>query len=351
MRITIKYEASWRNSFLNGSNNEPLPKGGRGFVGSMTNLSKRENDQYPNFIKRDISIDTVMGVLNRLIGDQRKLYQSRNDKNYFFSDIENKVTFQDMQDKEKPINEEMIYIRNITGSTDQNAFSGMVNGEVPTFNSPYSREFWGVLWLPFEQLLNFFKNDAFLVPLNIETILEPISVLNRSNYLKDELKPVDIDLAIQEVIEALKNKFPDQSYIETSGKLLPIRLYAAALYIQAERLKKRFDTTGLGNQRGDSFYVFGYSKRSFNGIRDFMKNFITGEAKTIWGNPYVLKERRKGEGEVTHLLTKANGTLEINLDIPLEKAQQLKEMIEAAGVSSFYLGKKGLAYVDGSIRL
>ena len=49
------------------------------------------------------------------------------------------------------------------------------------------------------------------------------------------------------------------------------------------------------------------------------------------------------------MLTKANGTLEINLDITQEKAEQFKGMIDAAGVSSFYLGKKGLAYVD-SIR-
>lgn len=26
MRIIIEYESSWRNSFLDGSNNEPLPK-------------------------------------------------------------------------------------------------------------------------------------------------------------------------------------------------------------------------------------------------------------------------------------------------------------------------------------
>ena len=53
---------------------------------------------------------------------------------------------------------------------------------------------------------------------------------------------------------------------------------------------------------------------------------------------------------MTSLLTKANGTLEIQLNISQEKAQQLKDMIEAAGVSSFYLGKKGLAYVD-SLRI
>ena len=105
MRITIKYEAAWQNSFLDGSNNEPLPKGGRGFVGSMTNLSKRNSDgKYPNFIQRKISHDTVMGVLNRLIGDQRKLYQAKKCPNYFFAALENKITFQNIHDRSKPIN-------------------------------------------------------------------------------------------------------------------------------------------------------------------------------------------------------------------------------------------------------
>jgi hypothetical protein len=92
MHITIKYEASWQNSFLDGSNNEPLPKGGRGFIGSMTNLSKRNSEgKYPNFIERKISHDTVMGVLNRLIGDQRKLYQAKQDLSYFFADMEQQI--------------------------------------------------------------------------------------------------------------------------------------------------------------------------------------------------------------------------------------------------------------------
>ena len=70
MRITIEYESSWRNSFLDGENNEPLSKKGRNYIASMTELKKAGN-----FRQRDISMTTVMGVLNRLIGDQRKLYQ------------------------------------------------------------------------------------------------------------------------------------------------------------------------------------------------------------------------------------------------------------------------------------
>ena len=46
------------------------------------------------------------------------------------------------------------------------------------------------------------------------------------------------------------------------------------------------------------------------------------------------------------MLTKASGQLEINIDIDKDKAREIKTMIENAAVSSFYLGKKGLAYVS-----
>ena len=105
MKITITYEASWRNSFLDGSNNDSLPKNGRKFIGSMTNLKNADH-----FINRNITIDTVMGILNRLIGDQRKLYQARSSEDYYFRDIESQVRF---VDKPEHVNPEVVYIRNI----------------------------------------------------------------------------------------------------------------------------------------------------------------------------------------------------------------------------------------------
>jgi hypothetical protein len=96
--------------------------------------------------------------------------------------------------------------------------------------------------------------------------------------------------------------------------------------------------------------ISGISKRGFT-KKDFMDRFTTGGKKRIWGNPYIRKERIKGQGgEVVSMLTKANGQLEINLDISNEKAKEIQQLIENAGVSSFYLGKKGLAYVT-KIRL
>jgi len=339
MRITIKYEASWRNSFLDGSNNEPLPKGGRTFIGSMTTLGKRDSQgDYPNFIKRDITHDTVMGVLNRLIGDQRKLYQSRNCPNYFFSGLEENISFNDQQDQIKPINSETVYIRNMEGNTDQNAFTGMINANDPVFTSDYSSEFWGVLTLDIENLCRFIGDPGCQI--HTDEQFDPVNVLQKLDEL-NKLKAIDLE-TVKDALETLQKSFPDVAYKILDSKIKPIEIYCSALYLQISRLSKGHDVSMALTKNGG---IAGISKRGFT-PKDFMDRYTTGSKKPIWGNPYQLKERRKGEGEVVSLLTKANGTLDIHLDIPDEKAQQLKDMIEAAGVSSFYLGKKGLAYVD-----
>lgn len=339
MRITIKYEASWRNSFLDGSNNEPLPKGGRTFVGSMTTLGKRDSEGgYPNFIKRTVTHDTVMGVLNRLIGDQRKLYQCRKSPDYFFVDLETKITFNDQQDQVKPINCETVYIRNMERNTDQNSFTGMIKANDPVFTSNYSSAFWGVLTLNIEDLCRFITDASYQI--NSSEHFDPVRVLQKLEEL-NKLKTIDID-KVKNALETLQKFFPDVTYKINDKKIKPIELYCSALYLQICRLGTIHDVSLALTRNGG---IAGISKRGFT-PKDFMDRYTTGSKKPIWGNPYQLKEKRKGEGEVVSLLTKANGTLDILLDISEDKARQLKDMIEAAGVSSFYLGKKGLAYVD-----
>ena len=340
MRITIKYEASWRNSFLGGSNNEPVPKNGREFLGSMTALGKKDaQGNYANFIKREISKDTVMGLLNRLIGDQRKLYQSRQSANYFFADLEPHITFNDRQDRTKPINSEMAYIRNMTGNTDQNAFTGMIKANDPVFSESYSSAFWGVLTLDIESLCQFFRQADYQIDSTLQ--FDPIGVLQQLENLNG-LKAIDLTESVQLALETLQKTFPGVDYKITNGKIKPIELYCSALYLQISRLSQHHDVSKALTKSGG---VSGISKRGFT-PKDFMNTYTTGNKKPIWGNPYLLKEKRKGEGEVTSLLTKANGTLDIQLEISDEKALQLKNMIENAGISSFYIGKKGLAYVD-----
>ncbi len=334
MKITIDYESSWRNSFLDGSNNEPLPKTKKGisrsFIGSMTSLKKEGH-----FIKREVTIDTVMGILNRLIGDQRKLYQARNDDYYYFKDIEALVKF---EDKPSSINTEMTYIRNITGSTDQNSYTGMVKVSDPMFSSDYSSAFWGVLALDLDDLCEFIISET---PVTATIEANPLTIIARLEELTKE-KALANEGSARKIVDALKKTFPDVVYLNRKEEIVPISLYCSALYIQLERLAQQFD---VSTAKTKSEAISGISKRGFT-KKDFMNRFTTGDKKRIWGNPYMLKERIKGIGEVTSLMTKANGKLDIEIQIERTQAKEIETMIKNAGVSSFYLGKKGLAYVS-----
>jgi hypothetical protein len=329
VKITIEYEASWRNSFLDGSNNESLPKEGRKFIGSMTNLKNVEN-----YIQREITLDTVMGILNRLIGDQRKLYQSREDVQYFFKDIEPQVSF---QDKPKHVNTEITYIRNITGSTDQNSYTGMIKVNDPVFNSDYSGELWSIVALDLDELCSWILDETKIAK-PIE--LHPLVIIERLEEL-NKLKSVALDGAYRTCYEKLSKYFSKFKGLNKKGEVLPISLYCSALYLQLEKLAETFDLSSVLTKAG------GLSGISNNGFtkKDFMSRYTTGDKKKIWGNPYMREEFVAGVGKSKRLLKKVNGQLQIDIDVNPSLARQIQQLIDSAGVSSFYLGKKGLAYV------
>ncbi|SQH77674.1 conserved protein of unknown function [Shewanella benthica] len=336
MKITIEYDSCWRNSFLGGSNNEPLPKKGREFLGSMAKLKKEGN-----FKICDSTLDTVMGLLNRLIGDQRKLYQARSkqfESVYYFEELEDKISFID-----KPqVTNEMTYIRNMNGSTDQNSFTGMIKISDPIFTSEYSPEFWGVLSLELHDLCDFIVH-ADKVKTCIQ--LDPLSIINRLEMLNKD-KGLENEGDVSDAINFLTTQFPNIEYLNNKGLITPISVYCSALYLQLSRLGEQHDMTSAKTKAGG---ISGISKKGFT-KKDFMDRFTTGPKKRIWGNPYIKKEKIKGQGEVISMMTKASGQLEITINVGRDKAQEIKTLIENAGVSSFYLGKKGLAYVS-NIRL
>ncbi|NOX14657.1 MAG: hypothetical protein GXP61_01205 [Epsilonproteobacteria bacterium] len=329
MKIEIEYEASWRNSFLDGSNDEALPKKGRKFIGSITALKKSEN-----YISRDVTHSTVMGILNRLIGEQRKLYQAQKDENYYFKNIEPLITF---KDDVKVKNSELVYLRNISGNTDQNSYTGMIKTDDKIFTSDYSKEFWGVLALDVDELFEFI---IYGKEIEKDIGLDPLVVSERFAEL-GKLKALNNENGVIEALEVLEKNFEGTNYKNNKDKVVPLNLYCSALYLQLERLSSKYDLSSVMTKTGT---ITGISKRLFT-KKDFMNRFTTGEKKKIFGNPYIAKSFKEGEGQVTSMLTKASGTLEIFIDISRNEAKTLKKDIENAGVSSFYLGKKGLAYV------
>ncbi len=386
MRIVIDYHSSWQASFLEGSDQEPLPKNNRREFNASSKLT----------VKKDISItkNTVVGVLYRLIGDQRKLYQARQDGNSYFNKVvpESSVSFSSLTDNRW--DEAVMIINKKESRPPQSNYIGIIRSDTGLFFSEHAATLWAVLFLDMKTLINFINNDEKLgqqVKCNPMKILDRISDISKMDKLetrkslieskriqkaksedklnelrskladqKDEKKAnklkrqinqqvefiaslereleaihndkslLDYDNVLQQAIKFLKSEF-SQEYLERDHKILPIRFYSAALYLQLNRMKDSgIDIKDLLNDRKG---IQGFSKRSFNGVRDFL-------------NPFSTSKTAKKTVKTPANITKASGQLEIHLDIDSEKAKELKMMIDDAGVSSFYLGKKGLAYVS-----
>ncbi|MDO7474348.1 type I-Fv CRISPR-associated protein Cas5fv [Acinetobacter baumannii] len=329
MQIIIEYESSWRNSFLDGEDNTTK----RNFIGSMTALGEKKVDNYK---VRTITKSTVMGILNRLIGEQRKLYDVRSSSDYYFKDIEEILKDEDIVDK-CIVSQETVYLRNISGSTDQNSFTGMIKLRDSWLTVSYAKEFWDVLWMNLDELYEFIKDNKTLS--TNDSILDPLSILERLEEVKKIKVPVSEK--INQIAEILSSRYPNFNLKESTNKITVLPLYCSALYLKLDRLSEQYDTTVIRASRG------GLTGISHNGFtpKNLMERFTTGQQKIVWGNPYISSKFLKGEGEIKQLLQKASGQLIINLNISKDQARDLEAKIENAGVSSFYLGKKGLAYV------
>ena len=337
MKITINYEGSWRNSFLDGSNNEPIDKKGRKFIGSSAALKSQKNR-----LKRDVTVDTVMGLLNRLIGDQRKLYQSRADENYYFKTLESKITEASFID-DKTITEELICLRNLSGNKDLSGFTGLVKDTHEAFTSAYSQPLWNLLFAPLDVVLDFIIRG--IIP-SEDFTPETVDALNIVDRIEEigAMKALEPSPLWQSGIDTLSLHFPDVNYaLSKSGKFGPTPFFLSALYIRLEQLQQEgYDLDSWLSVNG---LIRGISKRGFT-APDFLAPFITGGEKLAIRSPYLTRDVNKGTGTVYSKLNVAHGTLEINLPIGRMEAIELRTLILNAGVATFRVGKKGLAYVS-----
>jgi hypothetical protein len=380
--IGIKYNSCWQNSFLDNKENKIAKTGGyrREF-----NKSKLNGNTQP------IGKNTILGVLYRLIGDQRTLKEIQSSDCAYFKDIEEKIIF-DLSDKQTTENELVMLINKSNSRTGEGKYIGVIKDDTALFFSKNAPKLWSVLYLSFDKIINFINKPSLIKQ---ECSSMPRDILNRIDEIqeitalqtmekrlskiefgrqkqeerlktinKDDLKTIDkikksisksdeniknisenIDMnkesnLVLEILSSLEKHFPEipkNDYLK-KGVIYPMGLYASALYLQADLLEKSgedisklyvFQKTGINKSKKT---IHGFSKKGFNGVRDFLNKFSTGGDKKTVKTPFLLR--------------KESGNLNINLEIENNKAEEIKNMINSAGVSSFYLGKKGLAFVD-----
>lgn len=411
MRIVIKYDSSWQTSFLGDDTKRPISTkrnkntnlhNSHGYMQKFVATSKSRGEK-----NTPITDSTVLGVLCRLIGDQRKLYQARNNGNFYFADIENSISWR--LEKSQSASELMYLTNKSDDRCGQGTWLGVLSNDNPWFFSKVSPQLWSVIYLNRDNLLDFILGEMaseqtettdvdncqpkkLLARLDLITksdsgegkpwinterfianrmkLTENLEDLERKKskhiansetrppktdkqkvsyqkkligfenkmedlgrniyLLGDENEIAEIEKKLNKVTNLLGEKFPGNEYWD-NGFMYPSRLYAAALYLQIEYMKEGGCNLEFAINKKGEIQVQGFSKRGFNCVRDWL-NPMTGGRKKAVGTPCMIQ--------------KQSGQLEITIDIDKDRASELKNMIDCAGVSSFYLGKKGLAYVS-----
>jgi hypothetical protein len=388
MRIQIEYDSCWQTSFLDGEHNSVKS---RKFIATSVTHGEKP---------APITKNTIMGILCRLIGDQRKLAQSKDSESYYFSEIEDDISFSILP-TEQTVKDLMYLTNKSEGRCGQSTFMGVLPDDNPWFFSGSAPLLWSVLILNKRDLVDFIlgkaacenrvdcspknliarldlltdsKSDVGAVLKSKERLIadKNIEIQKKENNLKsfieknsdkdfksnkqkenynaalakhnDDIETLKRDLKninansaamefdgkINKVVDVLSEDFPGCEYW-SDGVIYPIRLYAAALYLQAKRLLDDGVNIDFVKNTNDEIQIQGFSKRGFNGIRDWL-NPMAGGRKKMVGTPCIVD--------------KQSGVIEITIDVDKDKAIEIEALIENAGVSAFYLGKKGLAYVS-----
>lgn len=378
MKIVIEYDSCWQNSVLD---NKTL---------SPNSSTRKFNKNKPGGNYQNITKSTILGVLYRLIGDQRTLSKIEYSDNRYFHDIEEQIETK-VTNKHYEYNELVMLINKSNDRCSDGNYIGVPKNDADLFFSSYAPTLWAALYLEFGELVKFILNPKLIekqassLPNDLCNQIEKIQKLDaletQEKLIKKEayklakleeklsglqnekelekvrisIKKINSNIVkiqndenlkkqtamIEQLLTSLKKSFPEiprEDYLKRGGEISIIQLYAAALYIQADLMEKSglnisklfvYQTKGINKGRKT---IQGFSRKGFNGVRDFINPLSTGGDKKTVKTPF--------------LLTKASGMLEILIDVSKEKADEIKQMIEYAGVSSFYLGKKGLAYVS-----
>lgn len=396
MQIFIEFNSIWQNSFLDGDDKSYSFKG-KHLKNKRKFVATSKSDKIDH---KKITKNTILGILSRLIGDQRKLHDAKVSDDYYFKDKEHLIGEPIVRLKSW---EEKVYLKNKSEDRPpQGSYLGVIQEDEKFFYSEDAYILWSILYMDIDELLEFIISDKMNEKKRGDT--HPHSLLQKAEELKDtdpivllkdeiasiqekfnkkkenfdkELKKYlnlssptdkeiksfsklkekvekeeiklqeDIDKLMKQeerviydkklnvVLDVLAKKFPQESKNNkyyNKAKIYPISLYASALYLQLERMKNNKRDIECFLTKQDTLQ--GFSKNGFSGVRDFL-NKLAGNHKKLVGTPSTI--------------TKSSGELIITLNIKEDEAEELKGMIDNAGVSSFYLGKKGLAYVTDII--
>lgn len=342
MEIIIKYDSIWGNSFIS----EPDETNNRKYIASLSSMndSKNKDNKLDRYKKREISINTVYGVLYRLLGARAPLSKLLKEDDSFVSDLikQKAISFDYKKSSES---DEVVYLRNNSLSTDQNSYSGVPDESLLDFDI---LSFLDVMFYSREELLDYLlldkKASSKITDINIIEISKKLEEIYKNKTLKImETLDGEINDEYNKINEAYKLSMNMEKDIHSKANLGLLAINKSIFEFSKNNESAMCFLTSSGTFSGVSL-----NGNSFT-LKDFMKKFAA--SKLVYGNPYqtdfwVLNPHNK-EGKnmkFNKKLSKSTGVLNIKIDCDIKTAEKIKEIIDNSGVSSFYLGKKGLAY-------
>jgi hypothetical protein len=350
MQIKIHYESKYSLG---------TTENGKSFLTSVDSIKENENKEYKNFISEnnsyvenlkeinkvyqnfkynDITIDTILGILCRLVGDVRRLDDIKLIENHPIVKIKDKISF---------INNNSYYQNELINlhtppKTSPNGAGGMIINQSPLMiNNDFSENFFSIF--------NYRSEDELLI--YIEKLLKKDTSIRFEKYI-GEVSLLNLVRQMNLGEERFKGSDSNEKFSKLLGKkvynIYGLLLYERINYLNyfkdypeeiAQTLNKNGNIPGIATTSGGLT------------VKDFYSAYVK-EKKTTWNLPYSIKTKRVffKDGEKMNFnaslgVTKEGGNLVINLNVDNDVAQEIKTMIKEASVNTFYMGKKGLAYI------
>lgn len=324
MKLYVSYASSWRGQMLEGNNSKDWFNRNRKVI--------RKGDLKSGFVPYDVKIsnNTILGIIYRLVGEQRRLWRVLETGEYL--GISGKIDF---IDNINFISREAVALREIGSAMNPMGWSGIAKSETSNyFTNPnlYQTLIFPLVCSP-SQLYDLIVNNKFGKASNtsINGRLDVLRLIDRIDNSKINDFTED---QICCMFDTLKNKFPKTKYQSKDVNKYSV-FCLSAMFLCAEHLVGQgHKETGVKWNKGGGIGPRGATPKEFFSA-------ITNGRNTVITFPMDDNWKRK-----TKKIEKPTGQLEITIDISKERAQEIKSMIESANVGCFSVGKKGLAYLS-----
>ena len=364
MKIIIGYNDSWSVTNLLGNQKTHFNKV-RPQVVDKKDFDK-ENEKFEisktqSFPRKDeITINTIWGILYRIVGDVRPLHFLL-EKDHYLKFLENSLKFEKTDVKERT---EHLTFQNIgnrakfEGEGDKRKLTkkgyenppdpSLWKGEINETNKFFTEKaLYQTLLFPFvckpQELYELIVCKKFRQATNLTIKDGRLRILSLDSEIKNDIKfseEIETDKKTrEEIMKSLKDNFKKVKYVDSDIKKYKIFIYSA-LYMCYDYLYQKYEmVSGLedelncqefGNlQTSQNKWSAGISHRNIT-----PKDLIARVANSMNVLTYPVEN-----------ITVSDGVIVINCDIQGKEANQLKEMIEEANVGVFRVGKKGTAYI------